>query len=117
MNQSEFQRALQKFEKQKKKRAEAAVAALEGKPKPIVVKAEVKADPALPFIPLREEKPKEAKLPYVAPKLAEMVISFEGPVPMKFTVEYSGTLMGGQMNEQSLRPIVIRALSVLGRVR
>lgn len=108
MNQNQFQKALQKFEQGKLRRARAEAAA---EAKPVV-----KADPALPFIPLQEPKPEKVKTAYVAPKMLPMTITFDGPVCMKLTVEYSGTLMGGQLSEQALRPLVKKALSVLGRV-
>ena len=107
MSQSEFQRALKKFESKKIKRAQAAVKALET-PKAV--------SPAMPFLERQPEVVKSPKPAYVAPKLTPMVLILEGPVPMRLNIEYSGTLMGGQLTEQALKPILKKALSVLGRV-
>lgn len=108
MEQSEFKKALAKYEARKKK----VVANPDLKPETF------KVNTALPFEPIyhapaKKEKPKEAVRP--APKALELSIT--GPVEFKLTIDWSGTLMGGQMNQQTLKELFTQYLKPIGRVR
>ena len=110
MDQTEFQRALKKFEAQKRKRAEAAL-------KPLESAVAVNVNPAMPFLN-QAPAPKKVKLihpPQEQPKDLEITVS--GPVSMKFSIFWSGTLMGGQINEKTLKELFTKHLQPMGRVR
>ena len=52
------------------------------------------------------------------PKQKEQVIkiALSGPVDMELEIHYGGTLLGSQVNEATLRGLLVKQLSVLGRV-
>lgn len=71
----------------------------------------------LPFVQAvpepRKEKPKELSRP--TPKMLEIAVS--GPVSFSLKVDWVGTLMGGQMNEQTLKALFAKYLAPIGRVK
>lgn len=46
-----------------------------------------------------------------------MVVSISGPQQIVFEIEYTGTLMSGQLTKPELTELFKRQLSALGRVR
>lgn len=108
MDQTEFQKALKKYENRKKKQT---VANPELKPESF------KVNTALPFEPIynqtaKKEKPVEAPRP--KPKPLEVTIT--GPVELKFSIEWSGALLAGQMTPQALRGMFFKQLTPFGKV-
>lgn len=112
MDQNQFQAALRKYEARKKKQA-----SVEEAKNPPLKPETFKVHNSLPFEPIyqaqpKKDKPAEQERP--APKAME--VSITGPLELKFTIDWSGTLMGGQMNHQSLKILFAKALSSMGRV-
>lgn len=108
MDQTEFKRALAKFERQKQKRAQQNLASLGG---------ETKVNTALPFADI-QPKPKKEKLPEAPrPRPLAMEVVVTGPVSLKFSIDWAGSLLGGQMNPQAMTVLFQKALSAMGRVQ
>lgn len=108
-HQAEFKRALAKYERQKAKRAAALAAADPAAPK---INTALPLQPAV--VPVaKKEKPQEQPRP--RPKALE--ISVSGPVELKFVIEWSGTLLGGQMNPHSMKDLFLKHLRPLGSVK
>lgn len=109
MDQTEFNRALLKYQKRKQK-----IQTLSTAPE---TPAPVKLAPsAMPFLEVEPPKPKAPKPEGPKHVYKPMEVLITGPVELSFKIEYSGTLMGGQLNAQYLREIFKKALSVAGRV-
>lgn len=108
MEQAEFKRALAKFERQKQKRAAAALRD-SGEDVP-------KVNVSLPFAEIKpvvkKDKPKEA----ARPRPLAMEISVSGPIKLSFTIDWAGALLGGQMNEPAMKVMFIKCLASMGRV-
>jgi hypothetical protein len=105
MDQTEFQRALKRHQNLKARKAASMAAA-----------DPVRVDPVLPFaeqqVKPKKEKPAEAPRPQ--PKNLEVVVT--GPVEFNFSIYWAGTLLGGQMNQQTLKELFAKHLLPIGRV-
>lgn len=108
MDQTEFQRALKKFERQKQKRLAAQLSEQENP---------VKVNPSLPFNPIVTKPKPEKPVEHPRPQPKALEINVTGPVSLNFSIEWTGTLMGGQMNEHAMTALFIKHLSALGRVK
>lgn len=114
MDQNQFQAALRKYEKRKQKLANGVQPVANPDLKPETFKTLG----ALPFEPIYNKPPEKvrpAEQPRPKPKAMEVVIS--GPIDLKFTLDWSGTLIGGQMNKQTLMTLFAKYLSPMGRVK
>lgn len=71
----------------------------------------------LPFIAAQPapKKEKPVEVPRPPPKALEVSVS--GPVKFSITVDWVGTLMGGQMNEQTVKALFAKYLAPIGRVK
>lgn len=108
MEQAEFKRALAKFERQKQKRLAAQLAASPDAPK---------INTALPLQPAVIQTPKKEKKQYIAPKTKPLEVVITGPVELKFIVEWTGTILGGQMNPQTMKDLFLKNLRAFGVVK
>lgn len=113
MDQNQFQAALRKHEARKAKKL-----AAEAAKNPPLKPEGFKVLGALPFEPVYEKpkaKEKPVEQPRPAPKALEIVVS--GPVNFTLSLDWSGTLLGGQMNEKTLRGLFAQYLKPIGRVK
>ena len=111
MDNSEFHKALAKFEKKKQKRAAATLAQMDGEKTPVLKST------ALPFDVITAQKPPKVK-PQEAPrpKPQPFEITVTGPIELKFSIDWSGSLLGGQMAPQTLKLMFLKQLQPFGRV-
>lgn len=118
MDQNQFQAALAKHNKRKARIAAAAAQAADPKPVPLPMAEQSEAPQAkgmLPFVAV--PKVKKVEKPRVdLPRPKPMVFTVEGPVPMTFKLEWSGTLMGSQLTEPTLKELFKKCLHPMGRV-
>lgn len=100
----QFNLAKEKFEARKKKQLEK-------------LPDGARVNTTLPFVKVEAapKKEKPVEVPRPAPKALEVSVS--GPVSFKFSIDWSGTLMGGQMNEQTLKALFAKYLTPIGRVK
>lgn len=111
MDQNQFQQALQKYQKRKQKLQTVQTVQTQ----PPVEKPKL-APSAMPFLEVEPPKPKEPKPEGPKHVYKPMEVLITGPVDLSFKIDYSGTLMGGQLTKQSLEALFRKALSVAGRV-
>jgi hypothetical protein len=71
------------------------------------------ARPLPKVVPEKEEPKPEV----VAPKVEAMTISISGPVELTLLVDYQGTLLSSQQNEQALLALFKKCLLPIGKVR
>ena len=64
----------------------------------------------------KKEEPKKQE-EQRKPKAGPMVVTVTGPANITLEIDYAGTLLGSQVNEKSLRELLKKHLSALGRVR
>lgn len=110
VDQTEFQRALQKFNKRKQKQAEQALRELEA-PAPKAI------SPSLPWVEKIDQPKKEKTVESPRPRPKNIAIHVSGPVEFSFEIDWSGTMLGGQMHEQALRALFAKYLSPMGRIK
>jgi hypothetical protein len=79
-------------------------------------KRRIKVNPALPWAAVREPEPQVKPVEQPRPRPKTMEVTINGPVDLRFEIDWVGTLMGGQMNAQSLKVLLIKQLAPLGRV-
>lgn len=114
MEQNEFQKALAKYHQRKQRQAQANLKELEGQQ--IQEPRHEKANPALPFVPVVEVQKKEKKAEQARPLPKRLEVTVTGPVDLKFEIEWWGTLLGGQMTKEGMKPLLVKQLTPLGRV-
>jgi hypothetical protein len=62
-------------------------------------------------------KKEEPKPVVSAPKVEPMTIRISGPVELTLLIDYQGTLLSSQQNEQALLALFKKCLLPIGRVR
>jgi hypothetical protein len=108
MDQTEFQRALKKFEKGKARRALAS---------PQAIAEGSKVNTALPWTEIQPKPPKVKHVEQPRPRPKDIEISVSGPLEFKFSIDWSGTLLGGQINKDALLTLFKKYLTPMGRVK